>query len=175
VGTQSALASPKLFMGLGALAGGALVACVAAIVFLIGGNEPSAATNASAPANSVADMRSERTRAATTTRAEEAESPDPSEANEGDARALVRIGSGKVKEKDDKEAAAGGASASEGANPGPWSQGGANSQARSRGGMIHKHGPARLQEGRAQEAASKPMLKPTLDMKAVRRELWTED
>jgi RNA polymerase sigma factor (sigma-70 family) len=177
VGSQSALASPKLFMGLGALAGGALVACIAAVVFVLGGGDPSATpapkTKAASPIKSAP--------AAELSPADHAAPARPGglaePASIDDSRALVRIGNGKVKDKgDESTATAEGGRRLASANNDAQLKSESDSKAVSKGGRIHKHGPARLHEDAASAApVAKPMLKPSLDMKAVQRELWSED
>ncbi len=176
VGTPSALASPKLFVGLGALAGGALVACVAAVVFFFSVGNPSAAQTPSPTTTTTAEAEP----AAAQLPASEISPATPIEmeeaASEDNSRALVRMGSGRVKDKDDELSAG----AAEGRHL-VSAKARADTKAKSppnsasRGGRIRKHGPARLRDGKATTPEVKALLKPSLDMKAVQRELWGRD
>ena len=182
VGNPAAVASPKLFMGLGALAGAALVACVAALVFIVTGNDSAAASNAATFAKSRApqvvqplEARSSEVQDSETSRA-----GDPTQPDALDSRGLVRIGTGRVKENGE-ESTQGPADAR--ARPAPRTANASEkpalvaskeeSLAEVKAGRIKKHGPARLDSDLHPEA-SKPLLRPTIDMKAVRRELWSD-
>jgi len=175
VGTQSALASPKVFMGLGALAGGALVACIAAVVFIFSGGD-------SSPVPSSSKASSTATQPSPAAEAQESSNPTPATRNPTDlpasvedARGLVRMGSGRVKDKSD-EARASSASSRQvaSAKPGTENRTKSGASTESKGGRIHKHGPARLHEGKTAAPEVKPLLKPSLDMNAVNRELWSD-
>jgi RNA polymerase sigma-70 factor (ECF subfamily) len=179
VGTQTATASPKLFMGLGALAGGALVACVAAVVLMVSGGDPAAAPNAPAPKASATKAVAQPPTASASTALTPA--GHQAQGTADDSRALVRIGIGKLKDKDEKSARARdhrdlAAGDRQLASATAISQDKAESDAdsTSRGGRIHKHGPARLRDGKVEPPETKPMLKPELDLNAVRRELWSD-
>jgi RNA polymerase sigma-70 factor (ECF subfamily) len=168
----SALASPKLFLGLGALAGGALVACVAALVVLLSGNDPAVAQAASAPGHAITAAPP----AAGTTQAgnpEESAALVSEPELDVDARGLVRIGSGKVKEKEDaaSERTERAATRSLALREDDVTSESSSSVS----GRIRKHGPARLLEGDAGPSGEKPLLRPNIDMRAVNREMWSED
>jgi hypothetical protein len=85
------------------------------------------------------------------------------------------MGSGRVKDKSD-EAAATSASSRHvaSAKPGTEDETKSDTSTASKGGRIHKHGPARLHEGKTVAPEAKPLLKPSLDMNAVNRELWSD-
>jgi RNA polymerase sigma-70 factor (ECF subfamily) len=169
LGTQSALASPKLFLGLGALAGGAVVACVAALVVLLGGNDSAVAqsTSTSETTQSPPMVQTPDPQAATATPS----SPALADPEPADARGLVRIGSGKVKGKSNT-------SASHPTSNRSLALGEKTSKsdsAASVSGRIRKHGPARVVDGTLDETQDKPLMRPNIDMRAVNREMWTED
>ena len=164
LGSQSALASPKLFIGLGALAGGALVACVGAIALLLGGNEPAVAQASRAGAQPSGSPPAAISPRATPTSTEEAQS-EPS-------RALVRIGSGKVKERAARQA---GTSAPAKPSALRATRDSNALSLRAGSGRIRKHGPARLLDSEAGPSQSRPLLRPSIDMRAVHRDLWSED
>ncbi len=185
VSTTSLLASPKIFMGLGALAGGALVACVGAIVlFVSSGQHTSSSESLSAPAaltetkaDTVATVISENSTAGAET-SPASVMPGAAQAEPEDFRGLVYMGTGRVKEKSDSStsnlttrtrAPMSGAVASASKESVP------EDNLKARGGRVHKHGPARLQPGsEVRVEATKPMLRPTLNLKAVQKELWSE-
>lgn len=179
VGTQTATTSPKLFMGLGALAGGALVACVAAVVLVVSGGDPAAAPNTQTQKAKASKSLAPAPAAGASTPATPA--AQNQEGADDDSRALVLIGSGKVKEKSEQDTRAGDAHSVRAENrqlastrPLSQDKGQADADSTSPGGRIHKHGPARLHEGKVQTPETKPMLKPELDLNAVRRELWSD-
>lgn len=164
--TPAAWSSPKMFLGLGALGGSALFACVAALAMLLGGQshsiseaqagdrderasvEPSQASILEAPADSMAVSSASEPLA------------EPS------MRAFVHMGSGKVGDRD--------ASRSSGSKHQPRTersqqvrrQDGSVAPGRAAQGSIRKHGPAVLLPEK------KPLLRPSLDALDARRAMW---
>lgn len=171
LGSQSALASPKLFLGLGALAGGAIVACVAALVVLLGQSDPAVAQGKRAEPSASADRAPtpsiEKQEPASTSPT----SPEP-EMELSSMRGLVRIGSGKVKEKNE------GSRATSQPRSRSLALGESNSESNSSSsavnGRIRKHGPARLVDD-PDTPVKKPLMRPDIDMGAVNREMWSEE
>ncbi len=188
VGSKSLLASPKLFVGLGAMAGGALVACVAALVFFLGAQSPSSA-DASKPRVQAVETSAARAASLEAAPAESAmaKPPGPAEGADStlplldDSRALVLIGTGRVKDPGETRGR------NKVTEPQPSiadkssttiSRNASDPEQKSPNGRIHKHGPARLHKGdedtNEESTEARPLLRPSLDLKAVQRELWQD-
>jgi len=165
---------PKLFLGLGALGGAAMVACIAAFVMLIGGERDSiGSTNAvlAAPQPPSQHAAENQDSAATPIVAPAAVvAEEQAMAVEG----LVRIGRGKVADKQGTSLTSGVAGQAvfpteeHQAKNISYNDKNRTSERLRKSGRIKKHGPAVLQP----KEEEKPLMTPDIDMRAVNRELW---
>ncbi len=167
--TSSALlGNPKVFLGIGALGGAAIVAAIAAVVMLIGGERESigATTAEREMPPAVETTPGDRARPGTANGEPHASLTPPA--------GMVRMGHGNVGDRTSPapaiEALPVGTTLSTSTPP---SATGESAQASARlrnhrgSGHIRKHGPAVVVD-----EPTKPLRMPDIDMQAVRRERW---
>ena len=169
--TGAVWTSPKLFVGLGALAGGALVACVAAFAILLSEGSSQARTTASAepvPEALVADSGEELALVESPRAQPEARAP----------KALVWMGTAKLKDPSGSNGALSEANRTTTArhNDGTHNDSARHNDASAASlkGRIKRHGPVRYLDAGVEEPASKPLLQPSLSLQDVRRDLWAD-
>lgn len=153
--------SPKLFIGLGAATGGALIACTAALILLLGARD--------SPSAIAAERDRSRPHPAMTSTSIAREPGPPGHSAQPSMPqpqpgATVRIGSGKVKAQRPQREQPLAAQRPQREQP--------LAGRVSSGGRIRKHGPARLE---IESNEPGPMLRPSLSIADVQRELWSTD
>ncbi len=159
-------ASPKIFLGLGALGGAAMVACIAAFVMLIGGEGDSIGSPSQNMSTPAAQRRSSNSTAVQATTSEViADKHAP-------VSGLVSIGQGNVGDKNKTSLTNGTRAPASRKSDGEHASYSDTKNLRNvdrtkKNGRIKKHGPAVLKP-----EETKPLLKPDIDMRAVERELW---